>query len=150
MKYSNYIELSANYESVVDLDAEKRNPNLWQEYIVHDDMKNAIDAICQTMLWEDNDKRRSFWIHGAYGTGKSYAAIVLKHLFEDSITNIEPFLSRPSLAEYKKRFLKIREKGEFLVVWKSGATDIKSGTHLMMEMEVKIKEKLKEKFGEKA
>ncbi|MFZ5645982.1 MAG: hypothetical protein ACOY46_20705 [Bacillota bacterium] len=150
MKYSNYIELSANYESVVDLDAEERNPNLWQEYIVHDDMKSAIDALCQTMLWEDNDKRRSFWIHGAYGTGKSYAAIVLKHLFEDNVSNIESFMSRPSLAEYKKRFLKIREKGDFLVVWKSGATDIKSGTHLMMEMEVKIKEKLKEKFGDKA
>lgn len=150
MKYSNYIELSANYESVVDLDAEERNPNLWQEYIVHDDMKNAVDAVCQTMLWEDNDKRRSFWIHGAYGTGKSYAAIVLKHLFEDSISNIESFMSRPSLAEYKKRFTKIRDKGDFLVVWKSGATDIKSGTHLMMEMEVKIKEKLKEKFGDKA
>jgi hypothetical protein len=150
MKYSNYIELSANYESVVDLDAEERNPKLWQEYIVHDDMKSAVDAVCQTMLWEDNDKRRSFWIHGAYGTGKSYAAIVLKHLFEDSVANIESFMSRPSLAEYKKRFIKIREKGDFLVVWKSGATDIKSGTHLMMEMEVKIKEKLKEKFGDKA
>ena len=150
MKYSNYIELSANYESVVDLDAEERNPNLWQEYIVHDDMRSAVDAVCQTLLWEDNDKRRSFWIHGAYGTGKSYAAIVLKHLFEDSTSNIESFMSRPSLAEYKKRFIKIREKGDFLVVWKSGATDIKSGTHLMMEMEVKIKEKLKEKFGDKA
>ena len=98
MKYSNYIELSANYESVVDLDAEERNPKLWQEYIVHDDMKSAVDAVCQTMLWEDNDKRRSFWIHGAYGTGKSYAAIVLKHLFEDSVPNIESFMSRPSLA----------------------------------------------------
>lgn len=150
MKYRNYIELSANYESVVDLDAEERNPNLWQEYIVHDDMRSAVDAVCQTMLWEDNDKRRSFWIHGAYGTGKSYAAIVLKHLFEDSVSNIESFMSRPSLAEYKKRFIKIREKGDFLVVWKSGATDIKSGTHLMMEMEVKIKDKLKEKFGDKA
>lgn len=150
MKYSNYIELSVNYESVVDLDAEERNPNLWQEYIVHDDMRNAVDAICQTMLWEDNDKRRSLWIHGAYGTGKSYAAIVLKHLFEDGVSNIESFMSRPSLAQFKKRFIKIREKGDFLVVWKSGATDIKSGTHLMMEMEVKIKEKLKEKFGDKA
>ena len=150
MKYSNYIELSPNYESVVDLDAEERNPNLWQEYIVHEDMKKAINAVCQTMNWEDNDKRRSFWIHGAYGTGKSYAAIVLKHLFEDKVTNIEAFLNKPSLAEYKKRFLKLRQKGEYLVAWKSGATDIKSGTHLMMEMEVKIKEKLAEKFGDKA
>lgn len=150
MKYSNYIELSANYESVVDLGAEERNPNLWQEYIVHGDMQRAVEAVCQTMIWEDNDKRRSFWIHGAYGTGKSYAAIVLKHLFEDNISNIESFLSRPSLAEYKKRFIRIREKGDFLVVWNSGATDIKSGTHLMMEMEIKIKEKLAEKFGDKA
>lgn len=150
MKYSKYIELSPNYESVVDLDAEERNPNLWQEYIIHEDMKRAIDAVCQTMNWEDNDKRRSFWIHGAYGTGKSYAAIVLKHLFEEKVANIEDFLNKPSLAEYKKRFLKVRQKGEYLVAWKSGATDIKSGTHLMMEMEVKIKEKLEEKFGDKA
>lgn len=150
MKYSQYIELSPHYESVVDLDAEERNPNLWQEYIVHEDMKKAINAVCQTMNWEDNDKRRSFWIHGAYGTGKSYAAIVLKHLFEDKVSNIEAFLNRPSLAGYKKRFLKVRQKGEYLVAWKSGATDIKSGTHLMMEMEDKIKEKLAEKFGDKA
>ena len=150
MKYSNYIRLSPNYESVVDLEAEERHPNLWQEYIVHDDMKNTVEAICQTVEWEDNDKRRSFWIHGAYGTGKSYAAIVLKHLFEDKVVNIESFLSKPALAPLKKRFLKVRQKGEYLVAWKSGATDIKSGTHLMMEMEVIIKANLKEKFGEKA
>lgn len=150
MKYSHYIRLSPNYESVVDLDAEERHPNLWQEYIVHDDMKKTVEAICQSIEWADNDKRRSFWIHGAYGTGKSYAAIVLKHLFEDKVNNIESFLSKPSLAPFKKRFLKLRQNGEYLVAWKSGATDIKSGTHLMMEMEVKIKEKLAEKFGDKA
>jgi hypothetical protein len=149
-KYSTYIQLSPNYESVVDLDAEERNPNLWQEYIVHDDMKKTLEAICRSIEWEGIDKRRSFWIHGAYGTGKSYAAIVLKHLFEDKVANIEDFLSRPSLAPFKRRFIRVRQKGAYLVAWKSGATDIKSGTHLMMEMEVKIKEKLAEKFGEKA
>jgi hypothetical protein len=151
MKYSNYIQLSPNYESVVGLETEERHPDLWQEYIVHEDMQKTIEAICQSMEWVDNDKRCSFWIHGAYGTGKTYAALVLKHLFEDKIFNIEGFLSKPKLAPFKKRFLtKVRGKGEFLVVWKSGATDIKSGTHLMMEMEIKIKEKLVEKFGNKA
>lgn len=37
-KYSSYIELSPTYESVVDADSEKRNPNLWHDYIVHEDM----------------------------------------------------------------------------------------------------------------
>ena len=80
--YNSYIELSPHYESVVDIDSENRNPNMWQEYIVHEDMKDALDKICQSFSFEDMDKRRSFWVHGAYGTGKSYAAIVLKHLFE--------------------------------------------------------------------
>ena len=54
------------------------------------------------------------------------------------------------LIQYRERFLSIREKGEFLVIWKSQATDIKSGIQLMMTMEDAIREKLKEKFGASA
>lgn len=42
-KYNSYIELRPGYESVVDIGSEERNPNLWQEYIVHEDMKVAIE-----------------------------------------------------------------------------------------------------------
>lgn len=149
-KYSTYIELSPHYESVVDIKSELRHPDMWQEYIVHEDMKAAIEAICDSLKYEDEDKRRSFWIHGAYGTGKSYAAIVLKHLFEDSISNIRKFLSKQMLIPYRERFLSIREKGDFLVIWKSQATDIRSGIQLMMTMEDAIREKLKEKYGDSA
>lgn len=149
-KYSNYIELSPNYESVVDLEAEERNPNLWQEYIVHEDMKIAIEKICESLRNEYKDARRSFWIHGAYGTGKSYAAIVLKHLFEDTKENIHAFMSKQLLMPYRNKFEAIRNKGDFLVVWKSGCTGIHTGTQLMMEMEICIRKKLAEKFGDKA
>lgn len=54
------------------------------------------------------------------------------------------------LIPYREKFLSIREKGEFLVIWKSQATDIKSGIQLMMTMEDAIREKLKEKFGASA
>lgn len=149
-KYSNYIELSPNYESVVDLEAEERNPNLWQEYIVHEDMKIAIEKICESLRNEYKDARRSFWIHGAYGTGKSYAAIVLKHLFEDTKENIHAFMSKQLLMPYRNKFEAIRNKGDFLVVWKSGCTGIHTGTQLMMEMEICIRKKLAEKFEDKA
>lgn len=150
-KYNTYIALSPHYESVVDLDAEERNPNLWQEYIVNEDMKTAMEKICQSIKEETKDARRSFWIHGAYGTGKSYAAIVLKHLFEDSVQNITNFMSEKKLLiPYRHQFVAIREKGEFLVVWKSGCTGIKTGIHLMMEMEIAIRDKLRQKYGDKA
>lgn len=148
--YNTYIELSPNFESVVDLDAEERNPNLWQEYIVHEDMKLAVNKICESLRNETPDARRSFWIHGAYGTGKSYAAIVLKHMFEESIESIHTFLSKPLLLDYRNKFISIREKGDFLVVWKSGCTGIRTGIQLMMEMEICIRKKLQEKYGEGA
>ena len=150
MKYSNYIALSPHYESVVDIDSEHRNPNLWKEYVVHEDMVNALEKICATLKYEAPDQRRSFWIHGAYGTGKSYAGIVLKHLFEDSIDNVTEFLSKTMLVPYRERFLAFREKGEFLVIWKSQTQDIRDGTQLIMTMEAAIREKLAEKFGDKA
>ena len=148
--YNTYIELSPNYESVVDIDSEKRNPNMWQEYIVHEDMRDALDKICQSLSFESIDKRRSFWIHGAYGTGKSYASIVLKHLFEDPIENIRPFLSKQILIPYRDNFIAQRERGKYLVIWKKQTTDIRTGTQLMMFMELAIREELQKQFGDQA
>lgn len=150
-KYSKYIELRPGYESVVDLRSEERNPNLWQEYIVHEDMQLAVEKICSSFKMENPDQRRSFWIHGTYGTGKSYAAIVLKHLFTDSPQNIESFFDRKKLlTKYKNKFMSIRNKGDYLVVWKSGVTGISSGISLMMEMEMEIRKALKEKYHDQA
>ena len=150
-KYSKYIELRPGYESVVDLHSEERNPNLWQDYIVHDDMKTAVEKICSSFKMENPDQRRSFWIHGTYGTGKSYAAIVLKHLFTDTTENIEDFFDRKKLlTPYKNKFMSIRNKGDYLVVWKSGVTGIDSGISLMMEMEISIRKALHERYGENA
>ena len=78
-KYSNYLEINPSFESVVDIDADTRNTNLWREYIVGDDMESLVEQMCQSIGNEAPDLRRSFWIHGSYGTGKSYAAIFVKH-----------------------------------------------------------------------
>ncbi len=150
-KYNKYIEIRPGYESVVDLGSEDRNPNLWQEYIVHEDMKQAVEKICSSFKMENLDQRRSFWIHGTYGTGKSYAGIVIKHLFTDTPDNISDFFDRKKLlTPYKNKFMSIREKGDYLVVWRSGVTGVNSGISLMMEMELGIRKALSEKFGDKA
>ena len=109
-KYNTFIELSSHYESVVDIDSESRHPDMWQEYIVHEDMKGAIEKICDSMKYEDEDKRRSFWIHGSYGTGKSYAAIFVKHLMEESPAVIDTFLANHNrLSKYRNLFAKCRK-----------------------------------------
>lgn len=82
-KYSEFIEISPTFESVVDIDADQRNTNLWREYLVGEDMEKLVEVLCQSINKEETDSRRSFWIEGTYGTGKSYAAIVIKHLMQE-------------------------------------------------------------------
>ncbi len=150
-KYSNYLEINPAFESVVDINADKRNTNLWREYIVGDDMDTLMEYLCESLGNEAPDLRRSFWIHGSYGTGKSYAAVFVKHLIEEKPEVIDAFLaSSGRLSKYKNRFAKCRKNGDYLVIWKTGCTGIRSGDMMLLEAEKAIHDALIEKFGDKA
>lgn len=56
-KYSNYLEINPSFESVVDIDADTRNTNLWREYIVGDDMESLVEQMCQSIGNEAPDLR---------------------------------------------------------------------------------------------
>lgn len=151
IKYSSYLEINPSFESVVDIDADKRQPTMWRDYIVGDDMENLIEQMCQSIGNEAPDLRRSFWIHGSYGTGKSYAAIFVKHLMEEKPEVVDAFLASSSrLSKYRNRVSKFRSKGDYLVVWKTGCTGIRSGDMMLLEMEKAVQEALIAKFGDKA
>lgn len=150
-KYNSYLEINPSFESVVDIDADKRNANLWREYIVGKDMEDLMDVLCQSLNNEAPDARRSFWIHGSYGTGKSYAGIFVKHLLEEEPEVVEDFLSKNArLSKYKNRFMKCRRNSDYLVVWKTGCTGIRTGDMMVIEAEKAIRDALVEKFGAEA
>ena len=151
-RYSEFIEISPKFESVVDIDADTRNENLWREYIVGDDMENMMEVLCQSLNNEGPDLRRSFWIEGTYGTGKSYAAILIKHLMEEKPEVIDEYLAANSrLAPFRNRFMKCRNRGgDYLVIWKTGCTGLRDGNAVLMEAEKAIREALLRKFGDKA
>jgi hypothetical protein len=150
-QYSDFIEMSPTFESVVDIDADSRNINLWREYIVGDDMDKMMEVLCQSLNNEGPDMRRSFWLEGTYGTGKSYAAILIKHLIEDAPDVVRDYMIKnPRMAPYANRFMKCRSKGDYLVIWKTGCTGIRDGNTMLMEAENAIRNALTEKFGSKA
>jgi len=150
-KYNNYLEVNPSFESVVDIDAEQRNRNLWREYIVGDDMETLMDYLCQSLGNEAPDARRSFWIHGSYGTGKSYASIFVKHMIEEKPEVVEAYLAGSQrLSKFKNRFSKCRRNGDYLLVWKTGCTGIRTGDMMLLEAEKAIQDALVSKYGDNA
>lgn len=150
-KYANYLEVSPLFESVVDINADQRNPHLWQEYIVGEDMETLVECLSQSLGNEAPDLRRSFWVHGSYGTGKSYAAIFVKHLLEEKPETVNAFMANHQvLSRYRSRFMKCRQNGDYLVIWKTGCTGMRSGDMMLLEAEKAVREALIAKFGDKA
>ena len=148
MKYSNYLTINPAFESVVDIGIDQRNPNLWREYIVGDDMTKLMDYMCQSFGNEAPDARRSFWINGSYGTGKSYAGIFVKHLFEEQPAVVEEFLQKNGrLSPFKNRFMKCRTNSEYLVVWETGFMGNRSGDMMIITAEKAIRDALTQKYG---
>ena len=151
VRYNNYLEINPAFESVVDINADKRNVNLWREYIIGEDMDTLVEYLCESLGNEAPDLRRSFWIHGSYGTGKSYAAVFVKHLIEEKPEVIDAFLAGSGrLSKYRNRFAKCRKNGDYLVIWKTGCTGIRSGDMMLLEAEKAIHDALIEKYGDKA
>lgn len=150
-RYNEFLEINPSFESVVDIDSDKRNRNLWREYIVGEDMETLMEALCASLGNEAPDQRRSFWIHGSYGTGKSYAAIFVKHLIEEPAAVVDEFLAASGrLSKFRNRFAKCRKNGDYLVIWKTGCTGIRSGDMMLLEAEKAIQDALVEKFGDSA
>lgn len=149
--YANFLEINPNFESVVDIGADSRNQNLWRDYIIGNDMEDLMEKMCQSLGNEDPDARRSFWVHGSYGTGKSYAGIFIKHLLEEKPEVVEDFLAKSHrLAKFKNRFMKCRKNGEYLVIWKEGCIGVRTDDMLLIEATKAVEDALKEKFGGKA
>lgn len=148
--YEEYLEINPNFESVVDLKADERNSQLWREYIVGEDMENLLEVLCQSLNSEAPDARRSFWMHGSYGTGKSYAAIVVKHLLEEPLSVVEAYLGNGRLSSKRNRFLQLRERGEYLVIWQTGCNSIRDGSALLLQAENAVREALYTRFGDQA
>ncbi|MGN1157560.1 MAG: hypothetical protein ACI4TK_15390, partial [Agathobacter sp.] len=96
-KYESFIDLAPGYESVIDLHSDS-DAEFWSRYIVTDDMVAAVKVLGRTLRPDvtaaKDDKKedvKHFWLKGSYGTGKTYAAIVLKHLLEDDYDVVEQF-----------------------------------------------------------
>ena len=54
------------------------------------------------------------------------------------------------LSKYRNRFSKCRKNGDYLVIWKTGCTGIRSGDMMLLEAEKAVHDALIEKFGDKA
>lgn len=123
-KYSDYFELR-DFLPVYDIADEKEGH--WTSFIPTKQFSELLSKSVTALTSSDASKRKSMWIRGTFGTGKSHASAVIKHLLCDDMTAISSYLnSIPDVVVREKVRSFRQEKKFFPVVLKGveGAYDI--------------------------
>jgi hypothetical protein len=88
--YKDYFQIDENYFPCVNESA--INAGLkWAAFYPH---STFIDLLKKTERLLSRQEKRSLWISGAYGTGKSYAAFALSRLLTASAEDVEAYFNK--------------------------------------------------------
>lgn len=122
--YNEYIKVDPNFIPVFSRNSDRIYPDKWQSFYPHASFKNILKDIIETLEKSNETKDRSVWMSGAYGTGKTYASFVIKHILEDSIETIAPYFAQNGMETLLARVKGVRSKGRILVVQRSASAGI--------------------------
>ncbi len=136
MKYEEIIGLNDYFQPVYDL--ENEIGTYWKQFIPNEKWYKVLSETMNSLESSKPEERKSIWLQGAYGTGKSHATAVVKHLLFDDLAEINDFIE--NLEEQIKFKIKNfrKTKRVFPVVLKGTSSVIDNRTFaLVLEKAVK-------------
>lgn len=116
-KYSNLIQLS-DFLPVYDILAE--SPGGWKSFIPTNQFCDMLHRSLIAITSSEVSKRKSVWVRGTFGTGKSHASAVVKHLLCDEISDIEDYLNHIEDVALRERVRGIRKHNKYFAVTLKG------------------------------
>jgi len=138
-KYSDYLIIDKEFEPVFNEEVDRTRKGLWKSFIPHSKFEEVLDRVIRSLERASPSDAKSLWIYGAYGTGKTHAVFVIKHLLEDDIEEVEDYFAKRKISDtLRKRLLALREREKILVIFKSGAGYVRTPERLILEIQDSI------------
>lgn len=129
--YCDYFTVPANYRAVMTREAIDETPETWLDFYPHTTYIDLLNTLF--------DEKRSLWITGNFGTGKSNAALVTQKLFMDDISRVEKWFAINSTViknrdALREKLIQARESG-VLVVYDYNASGIDPNEGFLVRLE---------------
>jgi hypothetical protein len=128
-----YFQIDENYFPCVNESA--INAGLkWNEFYPH---STFIDLLRKTERILARQEKRSLWISGAYGTGKSYAAFALSRLLTAPNDEVEAYFNKYEAlsihkTELMQRLIASKNEGQILTCYRYASSAINNANDLII------------------
>ncbi|MCM8783057.1 MAG: hypothetical protein NC909_01485 [Candidatus Omnitrophica bacterium] len=110
MKYKDILGLYEYFQPVYDITSERGD--YWKQFIPTKTFLDTLKTFLNSLESKESQNRKSIWLQGAYGTGKSHATGVIKHLLWDDLEKIEDFIEKISDAQLRERLRNFRKENK--------------------------------------
>lgn len=134
MKYSEIVDVEKHFKSAFDITSDKGEA--WKTFISNEKFEGNLSQIVSCFTSPVYNNRKSIWIQGTYGTGKSHSLSAIKHLLCDNYSEIEDYLPRINKSQLRNSISAFRkEKKAFPVVLKGiyAITDVADLTYTIQQ-----------------
>jgi len=144
--YKDYISIDKDFIPVFSKNWDKKYPDRWKSFYPHNTFKDILNDLASSLEMSSNESRKSLWISGPYGTGKTFASFVIKHILEDDIEDVKTYFEKQEISlSLFNRFSGLKQKNDILVVHRSSSSGIIGDNKLFSSIQESIKQALDEK-----
>ncbi len=146
--------MSTKYSDIVSLREQKAAYSItneaqedWKSFIANDQFNEILQTVIKSVRNNNTDFHKSFWIDGTYGTGKSHAGAVIKHLLCDDVTEIVDYVNEeykePRYSMLRNDILQLRNDKKLFPVTLYGVETITHEDDLSLVLQQRISSAIK-------
>lgn len=138
-KYSDAIRIR---ETKSAYNIQKEEGGEWTNFIPNEQFNGILQKVIGSVSNKVVDEHRSFWLEGTYGTGKSHAAAVIKHLLCDPIEEIDTYIKDEYGADkysiIRESLYALRKQTRLFPVTMNSTCSISTGEDLPLQIQLHV------------
>lgn len=146
--------MATKYNDIVTLrsmrpayNIKNEGPDDWKTFIANDQFNDLLKKTISAVRNNDADSHKAVWVAGTYGSGKSHAGAVLKHLLCDKVEDIEDYVNEEyaedKYALLRNSIFKLRESKRLFPVNLYGQQSIAHEADLSLQVQKEVIRALK-------
>ena len=140
--YNQYFQIDPKYYAAVTADLIDQGKVSWKGFYPHETFVKLLETTYRVL---SGQATRSIWVEGAYGTGKSHAALTVKSLVdataEEIVAYFDDYKLNPTLRD---KFVSLKSEN-ILTIHRIGSAGINTDMDLVLAVQQSIMAALKAK-----